>query len=342
MDSLTHIVLGAAIGDTLLGKKIGRKAAWMGALAKTFPDFDLFFSGLNDPRKYILYHRSYTHSFFIELITAFPLAWLSFMLFRKKTSYKDWLIVWLFCMWGHSLVDIFTNYGTRIFLPFSKQLVSLNNISIADIFLTLPILMMVIVGLLFANQSKARRNWMISSLVYACVYFSWTFYNKSVIDRTFHHNLSAQGIHSSHYMSNPSILNNFLWYAVVKTDSQIWMGEYSILQTKKDIHWLSYPIHAKQLTQHPSVDAQMLQWFSQGFYFTEQHQDTLCVYMPKFGRGDLSASKARETFFMYYTLYYAHGRWQFGMKQPGSGEIDFREALTQLTHAIGYGITITH
>ncbi|MBK7589365.1 MAG: metal-dependent hydrolase [Bacteroidetes bacterium] len=63
MDSLTHIVLGAAIGDRILGKKIGRKAAWIGAFAKTFPDFDLLYSGLNDLRKYILYHRSYTHSF---------------------------------------------------------------------------------------------------------------------------------------------------------------------------------------------------------------------------------------------------------------------------------------
>jgi inner membrane protein len=81
LDSLTHIVLGAAIGDRILGKKIGRKAAWIGALLlKHFPDFDLLYSGLNDPRKYILYHRSYTHSFFVELLTAFPMAWLCYLL----------------------------------------------------------------------------------------------------------------------------------------------------------------------------------------------------------------------------------------------------------------------
>ena len=121
MDSLTHIVLGGAIGDKLLGNKIGRKAFWIGALAKTFPDFDLLYSGLNDPRKYVLYHRSYTHSFFVEFLTAFPMAYLFYILFKKKISYKEWFILWIVCLWGHSLVDIFTNYGTRIFLPFSKN-----------------------------------------------------------------------------------------------------------------------------------------------------------------------------------------------------------------------------
>ena len=37
MDSLTHLVLGAAIGEAVLGKKIGRKAMLWGVLADTIP-----------------------------------------------------------------------------------------------------------------------------------------------------------------------------------------------------------------------------------------------------------------------------------------------------------------
>ena len=44
MDSLTHLVLGASIGEVTLGKKIGNKAAIIGALANTLPDFDVFFN----------------------------------------------------------------------------------------------------------------------------------------------------------------------------------------------------------------------------------------------------------------------------------------------------------
>ena len=42
MDSLSHIVIGAAIGETFLGKKIGRWGMLLGAIAKSIPDFDLF------------------------------------------------------------------------------------------------------------------------------------------------------------------------------------------------------------------------------------------------------------------------------------------------------------
>lgn len=38
MDSLTQIVLGAAVGEKFLGKKLGNKALLYGAIAGTIPD----------------------------------------------------------------------------------------------------------------------------------------------------------------------------------------------------------------------------------------------------------------------------------------------------------------
>ena len=40
MDSLTQIVLGAAVGEVALGKKVGNKAMLYGAIAGTIPDLD--------------------------------------------------------------------------------------------------------------------------------------------------------------------------------------------------------------------------------------------------------------------------------------------------------------
>ena len=42
MDSLTQIVLGAACGEAVLGKKIGNKALLFGAIGGTIPDLDVF------------------------------------------------------------------------------------------------------------------------------------------------------------------------------------------------------------------------------------------------------------------------------------------------------------
>ena len=38
MDSLTQIVLGGAVGEAVLGKKVGNRAILWGAVAGTIPD----------------------------------------------------------------------------------------------------------------------------------------------------------------------------------------------------------------------------------------------------------------------------------------------------------------
>ena len=41
MDSLTQVVLGAAVGEAALGKKIGNRAIVWGGIAGTIPDLDV-------------------------------------------------------------------------------------------------------------------------------------------------------------------------------------------------------------------------------------------------------------------------------------------------------------
>lgn len=41
MDSVTHVVLGAALGEVVLGKKIGKQAMLWGAVAGSLPDLDI-------------------------------------------------------------------------------------------------------------------------------------------------------------------------------------------------------------------------------------------------------------------------------------------------------------
>ena len=48
MDSLTQIVLGAAVGEAVLGKKVGNKAMLYGAIAGTIPDLDVLASQVTD------------------------------------------------------------------------------------------------------------------------------------------------------------------------------------------------------------------------------------------------------------------------------------------------------
>ncbi|WP_223696306.1 metal-dependent hydrolase, partial [Escherichia fergusonii] len=44
MDSITHIVTGACIGEIFAGKKLGKKAMLWGAATQTLPDIDVITS----------------------------------------------------------------------------------------------------------------------------------------------------------------------------------------------------------------------------------------------------------------------------------------------------------
>lgn len=70
MDSLTQIVLGAAVGELVLGRKVGNKAILWGAIGGTIPDLDvlskLFFNDLRANEV----HRGITHSILFSLVLA--------------------------------------------------------------------------------------------------------------------------------------------------------------------------------------------------------------------------------------------------------------------------------
>ncbi|PCJ67320.1 MAG: metal-dependent hydrolase [Bacteroidetes bacterium] len=76
MDSLTQIVLGAAVGEVVLGKKIGNKAMLWGAIAGTIPDLDVYQSLIFDSLRANELHRGFLHSILFSVVFAPLLAWL--------------------------------------------------------------------------------------------------------------------------------------------------------------------------------------------------------------------------------------------------------------------------
>ena len=84
MDSLTQIVLGAAVGEAVMGKKVGNKAALWGAIAGTIPDLDVLFSPFMSELSGLVFHRSFTHSMFFGIIFGPLLGWL---IYKKAWFY---------------------------------------------------------------------------------------------------------------------------------------------------------------------------------------------------------------------------------------------------------------
>ncbi|MBK8643329.1 MAG: metal-dependent hydrolase [Saprospiraceae bacterium] len=75
MDSLTQMILGAACGEAVLGKKMGNKALIWGAFAGTILDLDVMSNFMGDLDA-LAFHRGPMHSLLFAFIMPFPLAWL--------------------------------------------------------------------------------------------------------------------------------------------------------------------------------------------------------------------------------------------------------------------------
>ena len=89
MDSLTQIILGAAVGEIALGKKIGNRALIWGGIGGTIPDLDVLANGFMSSIDALAFHRSITHSILFSVVASAGFAWLVFKLYDKKI-HKTW------------------------------------------------------------------------------------------------------------------------------------------------------------------------------------------------------------------------------------------------------------
>jgi inner membrane protein len=317
MDSVSHILIGAAIGEVVLGKKIGRWSMLIGALAKTCPDFDLLYTGLTDARMYLCHHRGHTHSLFWELLYGIPLAFIFYYIFRKKVSFWQMLSLWMICLWGHSLLDLCTNYGTRLWLPFTNESYALNSISIVDLVFTLPMLLLSLASLFFSNKNNIRYKLNQYLLVYCLSYLGLTFVNKLYMNKIFAQSLTQNNVPHEKFMTNPFILNNVLWYANAVNDSTIYTAEYSLLDKDKNITWTAYPRNMQLAKSHPdTMDMKHLAWFDKGYSICKQDGDTLDYYAVKFGKNQLKDAALEKSFVFHYNIFFNKGEWQFTMTEP--------------------------
>ena len=85
MDSLTQLTLGAAVGEAVLGKKVGNRAMVWGAFGGLLPDFDVFARFFTDEITALAFHRGPMHSVLFSAVAAIVLGWLVEWLYKSGT-----------------------------------------------------------------------------------------------------------------------------------------------------------------------------------------------------------------------------------------------------------------
>lgn len=232
MDSLTQIVLGAAVGEAVLGRKVGNKAMLYGAIAGTIPDLDVIANYFTDTVTAIEVHRGFTHSIVFAVLFAPVFGWLISKIERRSpAAWQDWAWLMFWGLFTHPILDAFTTWGTQLFWPFDLR-VAFKNIFVIDPLYTLPFLTFLILAMLAKRGSPKRRRFNNLGLIVSSSYLLLSIILKGITYQKFETALQEQGYEYLQMENKPAALNTILWTANVELEDAYLIGDYSLFDSK--------------------------------------------------------------------------------------------------------------
>lgn len=300
MDSLTQIVLGAAIGEKTLGKKLGNKALLYGAIAGTIPDLDVFVGKWLDPITAIEIHRGFSHSILFFVLLSPILGWLLCKIEKKNNiSFKQATIFWFLGLFTHALLDAFTTWGTQLLYPFDIRF-SMHSIFVIDPLYTLPFLVCILLLMRYKRTNPKRQKLANLGLIISSCYLLFTVFVQQIVKSKFEARLLEENISYNRKITKPSPMNIILWNAIIETDTGYYLADYSFFDTQA-ISFNFYPKNADLLTaiQNEKVVRQ-LQWISEGWWLMTQKDGQLFLNDIRFGL--LTADRQNPEFSFSYEL----------------------------------------
>jgi len=285
MDSITQAALGAAVGEVVLGKKVGNKATLWGAFGGTLPDLDIFLNPFLTDVQSLVVHRGFSHSIVFALLISPLLGYLVFRISRSgEAGFMDWTKLFFWSVFTHPILDLFTNYGTQWFWPFSDYRIDFSTIFIIDPLYTLPLLITVIWLLFIKRKSPRRMKLAVTGLALSSFYLGLTIFNDIYVSNQIASSLERQEIEYSAFKTGPSPFNNILWTFMVKGKEGFRVGYYSLLDRQEEIDFKYIPDNTKLLKELPETDEiDELTNFSKGFFILQPDLNGLLFNDLRFG-----------------------------------------------------------
>jgi inner membrane protein len=286
MDTLTHVVMGACIGEAFFERGFGKKAMWWGAMAQSIADIDFIAFLWMDTPSALMAHRGFTHSIAFLFLFTPVFALLADRVHRPHNiRFLKWLLFFAAQMAMHLLLDLCNNYGMGLFEPFVHERYALNLLYVADpLFSFFPAL--AFWKLIKLNRYSRRRiRWVNLAFASSIIYLGIAIWCKR--NMLLYVNRSDSKINEvvRNQLITPAPFQIFLWYAVLKTDSGFWIQYRSVFDQKKSATWTYHPQQTHDLKEvHDHENLQHLVRFSNGFYLAEKRNDSLFFSDLRFGQ----------------------------------------------------------
>lgn len=331
MDSLTQIVLGAAVGEAVLGKKVGNKAILWGAIAGTIPDLDvltkLFFDSVTSNEM----HRGFSHSIVFSLLFAPIFGWLVFKLYKgKKASWRGWTMLFFWGLFTHPLLDMHTSWGTQLLWPLEYKF-SYNNIFVVDPLYTFPFLIFLIFAMIQKRGTVKRARLNNMGIYVSSAYMLLTIVFKGVTYSVFKKSLKNKEIEYRDIETKPTPLNSILWTANVETDSSFLIGYYSLMDKDKEIEWRVFEKNHQLLGEFKNDQlVKRLEKLSHNWYTIEKRDGKMFFNDLRFGL--MGISQEEQRFVFAYELSVKDGK--LVAKETEKNTKDAKPMLAALFHRV--------
>ncbi|WP_298764919.1 metal-dependent hydrolase [uncultured Polaribacter sp.] len=298
MDSLTQIVLGAAVGEAVLGKKIGNKALLYGAVAGTIPDLDVAASYFTDTVTALEIHRGFTHSILFSVLFA-PIFAFLVSIYESYKNIKNWSWLFFWAFITHPILDAQTTWGTQLFWPLDVRL-AFKNIFVIDPLYTIPFLVFLILTMRQKRGTQKRCFYNNLGLIISNSYLIITLILKSIAFTNFKKELKIQNITYQELATKPSPLNTMLWTANVKTKDAFLIGNASFFDTKPTYFSKYYKNHhlLGELANHQKIKRMIA--ITKGWYTINKIENQL--YFNDLRFGTLSLAPNAENFVFKYKI----------------------------------------
>ena len=266
MDSLTQVVLGAAVSVAVMRRRSAVwKAALWGGVAGTLPDLDVLVSH-GDPILNMVLHRAESHALFWLTLFSLPFAWLVARVQRDAVQLRWWWLAMWLALITHPLLDAFTVYGTQLLLPFTDYPVALGSVFIIDPAVTLPWLLGLLVALARGGDARGQRANIWGLAVGTAVLLVGVGLQARV-DGLARASLARQGVVPERLLVTPAPLSMLLWRVVAVQGGAYYEGFHGLLDAPGPMRFDRHDRGTALESAVAGIDgAQRIRRFSHGFY----------------------------------------------------------------------------
>jgi len=265
MDTLTHMALGACIGQAIGYRKFGKKSLIFGALGALIPDLDVLITPFTGEFGGWKYHRHITHSLLFAPLLGSLMGWGLWRHYGRQLGHLwPWIAIMVLSIFTHALLDISTIYGTQFLAPFSNHRFEISAVSIID-----PIYTIILLAALFARSlfkdMNAPKILAITAITLSTCYIGYGLYLNNQAERIAAAQLKSQNIAYSEINAYTTIFQPFLRRIVVNEGDKLRVGFVSTF-APQPIFWGCQKQAPKEIQSAilGTEEGKIFDWFSIG------------------------------------------------------------------------------